>query len=141
MSDSNHQTTMKDTVYHLLPTNPVKDLNSAMCGRFNRIVVLCGKCNKGLRPFVLSYNFTCVECPDGHKNWWKFILAGFVLLTFSYQFVMMFNFNITSSHLHGVMLFSQVISIPTMGRMMLLAIDSQSKVLEAVKTVFPLYSF
>ena len=28
-----------------------------------------------------------------------------------------------------------------MGCMMLLAIDSQSKVLEAVKTVFPLYSF
>ena len=54
---------------------------------------------------------------------------------------MMSNINITSSHLHGVVLFSQVLSIPTMGRMMLLAIDSQSKVLEVVKTVFPLYSF
>ena len=58
--DSDHQTTMKDTVYRLLPTNLAKDLNSAMCGRFNRIGVLCSKCIKGLYPFVLSYNFTCV---------------------------------------------------------------------------------
>ena len=58
--DSDHQMTMNDKVYHLLPMNPAKDLNSAMCGRFNRTGVLCGKCNEGLYPFVLSYNFTCV---------------------------------------------------------------------------------
>ena len=139
--DSDHQTTMKDTVYHLLPTNPVKDLNSAMCGRFNRTGVLCGKCNKGLYPFVLSYNFTCVECPDGHKNWWKFILAGFVPLTFFYLFVMMFNINITSSHLRGVVLFSQVLSISSLTRIIMLTIENQPKALQAMKVLYLFYSF
>ena len=139
--DSDNQRTMRDTVYHLLPMNPAKDLNSAMCGRFNRTGVLCGQCNKGLYPFVLSYNFTCVDCPEGHKNWWKFILAGFVPLTFFYIFVMLFNINITSSHLHGVVLFSQILSTPSMCRMMLLATENQPKVLKAVKIAFPFYSF
>jgi hypothetical protein len=139
--DSDHQMTMNDKVYHLLPMNPAKDLNSAMCGRFNRTGVLCGKCNKGLYPFVLSYNFTCVECPDGHKNWWKFILAGFVPLTFFYIFVMLFNINITSSHLRGVVLYSQVLSTPQMARIILLTIENQHKVLTAVKVVYSFYSF
>ena len=86
---------------------------------------------------MLSYNFTCVECPDGHKNWWKFILAGFVPLTF---FIMLFNINITSSHLRGVVLYSQVFSIPQMTRI-ILTVENQQEVLKAMKAVYPLYSF
>ena len=94
--ESSAQTTMNDKVYHLLPRNPARDLNTTMCGRFNRSGVLCGKCNKGLYPYVLSYNFTCVECPNGSKKWWRFTLAGFVPLTFFYFFVMLFNILLTS---------------------------------------------
>ena len=68
-------------------------------------------------------------------------MAGFVPLTIFYIFVMLFNINITSSHLRGVVLFSQVLSTPSMGRMMLLAAENQPKVLKALKAVFPLYSF
>lgn len=135
--DSDHQMTMNDKVYHLLPMmNPAKDLNSAMCGRFNGTGVLCGKCNEGLYPFVLSYNFTCVECPDGHKNQWKFIPVGFVSLTFFY-------INITSSHLRGVVLldYSQVFSVPQMARIIVLTIEYQHKVLKAMKAVYPFYTF
>ena len=139
--DSDSQRTMKDTVCHLLPMNPAKDLNSAMCGRFNRTGVLCGKCNKGLCPFVLSYNFTCVECPDRNKNWWKFVLAGFVPLTFFYTFVMLFNINITSSHLRGVVLFSQFFSIPPLVRIIILTIENEPNVLKVAKAVYLLYSF
>ena len=98
----------------------MKDLNNIMCGRFNRTGVLCGKRKKDLYPFVLSYIFICVECPDGYKNWWKLILAEFVSLTLFYLFVMLFNINITSSHLCGVVLYSQV-SIPSMGCIIMLA--------------------
>ena len=139
--ESSAQTTMNDKVYHLLPRNPARDLNTAMCGRFNRSGVLCGKCNKGLYPYVHSYNFTCVECPNGSKNWWRFILAGFVPLTFFYFFVMLFNINITSSHLRGVVLFSQILSIPSTARIIMLTIENRPKVQEAVKIVYPLYSF
>ena len=61
--------TMYDRVYHPLPRNPVADLNDYMCGRFNRTGVLCGECQHGLSPLVLSYDLRCVDCPDGHKNW------------------------------------------------------------------------
>ena len=45
------------------------DLNENMCGRFNRTGISCGQCKNGTSPFVLSYNMSCVECPEGHKNW------------------------------------------------------------------------
>ena len=81
-----HQT-LHDVVYHHLPVSE-KELNSFMCtcGRFNRSGTLCGQCKSNHSPFVLSYNLSCVECPEGHKNWWKFVLAGFVPLTFFYLF-------------------------------------------------------
>ena len=72
--------TLYDRVYHPLPMNPT-ELTAEICGRFNRTGTPCGQCAPGLSPFVLSYNLSCVECPDGSKNWWKFLLAGFVPLT------------------------------------------------------------
>ena len=62
------------------------NLNEYMCGRFNRTGISCGQCKNGTSPFVLSYNMSCVECPEGHKNWWKFALVGFVPLTVFYFF-------------------------------------------------------
>ena len=52
---------------------------------------------------------------------------------------MLFNVNITSSHLRGVALYSRDLSIPSMGRIIMLTLVSQPKVLKAVKAVFPLY--
>ena len=82
--------TLYDRVYHPLPVNPT-ELTTKICGRFNRTGTLCGQCAPGLSPFVLSYNLSCVECPDGNKNWWKFVLAGFVPLTFFYMFIVVFK--------------------------------------------------
>ena len=129
-----------DRVYHPLPTNPTK-LNNFTCGRFNRSGMLCGQCESGLSPFVLSYNLSCVKCPDGHKNWWKFILAGYVPLTFFYFFIVVFNINVTSSRLHGVVLFSQAISIPALARILLLTFVTRPDFLQVIKIAFPLYSF
>ena len=133
--------TMYDRVYHHLPLNSTTGLNTFMCGRFKRTGTLCGRCKDGHSPFVLSYNFTCVECPDGHKNWWKFILAGFVPLTFFYFFMVFFNINITSSHLQGVVLFSQAISIPALARIILLSLVTRPDFLKTVKILLPFYSF
>ena len=132
--------TLYDRVYHPLPKNPTK-LTAKICGRFNRTGTLCGQCAPGLSPFVLSYNLSCVECPDGNKSWWKFILAGFVPLTFFYVFIVVFNINITSSRLHGVVLFSQAISMPALARILLLTFVTRPDFQKAVKIAFPLYSF
>ena len=132
-SDDNYQ-----DIYHKISDKT--DLNEYMCGRFNRTGISCSKCAKGLSPLVLSYNLSCVNCTDGHKNWWKFAVAGFVPLTFFYFFVVFFNINVTSSRLHGFILFSQALSTPPLVRIMLLATEDWPQALEAVKILEPFYS-
>ena len=133
-----------DLVYHILPEKPRELINNSVCSWFHRKGLLCGECEEGLSPFVLSYNLSCVECPSGYTNWGKFVLGGFVPLTFFYFFVVIFNINVTSSRLHGVVWFSQALSIPALVR----TIFSNSNfsrnhhdMLKAVKVFLPFYSF
>ena len=72
----------RDYIYTVLPQKPAELLNKSACTHFHRTGLLCGDCEEGHSPLVFSYSLNCVKCPDGHKNWWKFILAGFVPLTF-----------------------------------------------------------
>ena len=86
-------------VFTKLPASPRMLINESA---FHRTGILCGNCEHWYSPLVLSYNLTCVRCTDGKKNWWKFILVALVPLTFLYFFVVLFNINVTSSPLHGV---------------------------------------
>ena len=75
----NHRTRKNnDIVYYALPKRPKMLLNKSACSYFHRTGLLCGECEPGHSPLVLSYSLSCVECPDGHKNWWRFFLAAFV---------------------------------------------------------------
>ena len=130
------------TVYKELPTNAKMLINGSVCADFKRAGLLCGNCEDGYSPLVLSYNLSCVKCPDGHKNWWGFILVGFVPLTFFYFFVVLFNINVTSSHLHGVVWFSQALSLPALVRLIMLAVHNQYPNLLKLSKAFTLfYSF
>ena len=113
----------RDLVIRQLPKDPETLINNSACTYFHRTGLLCGDCEEGYSPLVLSYNLSCVECPDGHKNWWKFIVIGFVPLTVFYLFILAFNINVTSSRLHGVVWYSQAISMPSFTRIMLLALS------------------
>ena len=131
-----------DSIHKKLPQKPEALLNRSACTHFHRTGLLCGDCEEGYSPFVLSYNLSCVKCPDGHKNWWKFILAGFVPLTFFYFFVVIFNINVTTSRLHGVVWYSQVVSTPTLVRLMMSVLSHGSPHLRiATKTILVFYSF
>ena len=101
-----------DLYIETLPKNPEILINNSACTPFHRTGLLCGDCEEEYSPLVLSYNLSCVECPNGHKNWWKFILAGFLPLTVFYLFILVFNVNVTSSRLRGVVWYSQFISMP-----------------------------
>ena len=127
--------------YIPLPDNPKQLINNSICAQFHRVGLLCGDCEEGYSPFVLSYNLSCVRCPDGHKNWWKFILVGFVPLTFFYFCVVPFNINVTSSRLHGVVWFSQAVSMPILTRGLMFAFIQQEMILKAVKVSLVFYSF
>ena len=82
-----------------------------------------------------------MECPDGHKNWWKFILAGFIPLTAFYIFILAFNINVTSSHLHGVIWYSQAISMPALIQIILFTMSvKDTKYFKAAKVGLVFYS-
>ena len=129
-----------DKVYKELPANPKELIKKSVCTRFHRTGSLCGDCEEGYSPYVLSYNLSCVKCPDGHKNWWKFILAGFVPLTLFYLFVLLFNINVTSSRLHGVVWFSQALSVPALVRLIMIGISLRhQQYLTAAKVMLTFY--
>ena len=140
--ENHHSKNKNDLVTMPLPKRPEILLNVSICSYFNRAGLLCGDCEEGYSPLVLSYNLSCVRCPDGHKNWWKFILAGFVPLTFFYFFVLFFNINVTSSRLHGVVWYSQALSIPILLRVMFSALSQgYPKLMTAIKISMILYSY
>ena len=124
--------------YHIISDN--RDVNECMCGRFNRTGISCGKCKPGLSPFVLSYNLSCVQCPESRKNWWKFALTGFVPLTLLYFIVIFFNINVTSSRLHGYVLFSQALSTPAYVRILLISIENVPWLINVTKALEPFFS-
>ena len=138
----------KNLVIRQLPKNPEALINNSVCTHFHRTGLLCGDCEAGHSPPVLSYNLSCVECPDGYKNWWKFILAGFAPLTAFYFLILTFNINVTSSHLRGVIWYSQTASMSSSIRIVLLALTiekvqyfSFAKALLAIHTLWNLDLF
>ena len=133
---------IEDKVYHKLPATLEMLINQSACTRFHRKGLLCGDCEDGHSPLVLSYNLSCVECPDAHKNWWKFILVAFVPLTFFYFFIVLFNINVTSSRLHGVVIFSQALSMPAFVRIIFSRTSKGNSQLRiSSKIIMTLYSF
>ena len=132
----------RDHIYNKLPATPELLINDSACTPFHRTGLLCGDCEDELSPLVFSYDLSCVECPDGHKNWWKFILVAFVPLTFFYFFVVVFNINVTSSRLHGVVWFSQAISAPSLVRLVVIPFTyHKSSFLIAHKVTLIFHSF
>ena len=102
--------------YLSLPKN-VSQLNQFMCEkRWNRTGRLCGKCLPGHSPLAYSFDVRCVKCPEENRNIWKYILVAFGPLTIFYFAIVFFKINVTSSHLHGYVIFSQIISTPAFTR-------------------------
>ena len=128
-------------VYDILPQDPEKLINHSACAHFHRTGLLCGDCEEGHSPLVLSYNLSCVPCPDGRRNWWKFVLAGFIPVTLFYLFIVLFNINVTSSRLHGFVWVSQMGSMPAFIRIVFLNLEVHGNQLAVGKIFATLYSY
>ena len=132
----------KTSVHSWLPENPEALINGSICTYFHRTGLLCGDCQEGLSPLVLSYNLSCVRCPESHKNWWKFLLVAFVPQTLFYFVVLLFNINVTSTRLHGVVWYSQALSTPVLARLIMPVLSlSEPALLTPTKVIFIFYSF
>jgi hypothetical protein len=83
-----------------------------------------------------------VRCPDGNKNWWKFLLVAFVPLTFFYFIVLLFNINATSTRLHGVAWYSQALSMPVLVRLIMPVLSLNAPaLLKPAKVLFIFFIF
>ena len=109
-------------MHMILPCN-IHELDNQTCRPFKRTGRLCGKCLPGYSPIVYSYNMSCVECPEGSRNWWKFILAAFGPLTLFYFFILFFQVNVVSSSLHAVLFYSQAVVTSAHVRIVLFALE------------------
>ena len=122
----------------VLPMN-MSELNERLCGKFNRNGTLCGKCKNGYFPQVYSFNMTCIECPNGKANWWKYVLATFLPITLFYFVILLFRINITSSNLQGFVYCSQGIVMPAMMRTMFITVQSDKPITLVARYLGALY--
>ena len=129
--------------YRTLPESPERLVNNSICTDFHRTGLMCGDCEEGHSPLVLSYNLSCVKCPDGHKNWWKFVVVAFGPLTVLYIFVVLFNIHVTSSRLYGVAWFSQALSLPALARLIMINLvrHGDQQLVTTAKVFLLFYSF
>ena len=101
-----------------LPCN-VSELNQFMCADTNRDGQLCGRCQEGFAPPVYSYSLNCVNCSEyGYQNWLKYTAIAFGPLTLFSAAIIAFHISATSTYLHGYILFCQLLSIPSLVRIL-----------------------
>ena len=96
--------------YLQLPCD-VTELNSFMCGSFNRTGQLCSQCMPGLGPAVLSYYPKCIECLDSSYGWLVFIALGFLGPTLLCILVIVFRINALSASMNMFLFASHLISL------------------------------
>ena len=123
-----------DNVYNSLTQN-----NSIMtCSSFNRAGALCGQCLPEHYPLAYSFNLTCIKCPHVGWNWGKYIMAAYLPLTLFCFFVLFFQINAVTSHLHPVIWLSQSLSLPALLRTLFLH-NALHKHMMIAKIVLSLY--
>ena len=105
-----------DWVYHILPKKAF-DLNCSQsaCSWFNRKGLLCGEYDKGFSPFVISYDLMQLhEVSRWRQELVEVCCNCFYCSQIFYSIIVIFKINVTSSRLHGVIWFSQTISVPAL---------------------------
>ena len=133
---------LKDTLYRvkLSPNKIFSDINDVMCHQhFNRTGRLCGKCLPNFYPQAYSYNLTCVPCPEGNVNLWKYFLFSLAPLTGFYFLVLFFKISTTSSHLHGYIIFAQAVALPQFARIFIITLNFEPSFNYPIKFLGALY--
>ena len=124
--------------YHPLPQNGVI-LNKTMCADENRTGALCGRCQDNHYPLAYSFSLACIQCHHIHWNWARYIMAAYLPLTLFYLIVFFFKVNVVSGHLHHVVFFSQVMSIPALSRILYQSLQKQHAYFIGAKVLLSLY--
>ena len=116
-------------LYNDLPRSKseMKDYMCNMHAELHRTGTLCGMCQDGYYPLAYSFDMTCVQCPNGKSNWWKFLLAAFLPLTIFCIIILFFKINVVSSRFQGFLFYSQILSVPAMMRVLIFMANYDNK--------------
>ena len=101
---------IKYALHYLQLPCDVTELNSFMCGSFNRTGQLCSQCMPGLGPAVLSNSPQCIECLDSRYGWLAFIALGFLGPTLLCILVIVFRINALSASMNMFLFTCHLIS-------------------------------
>ena len=91
-----------------VPQN-VSDLNEFMCGGLNRTGLLCGKCQPGLGPVVLTNTLRCRKCLDSGLGWLLYVFLAAFPNTIFFLVILLFKIRITSGPLNAMILVCQTL--------------------------------
>ena len=91
-----------------VPQN-VSDLNEFMCGGLNRTGLLCGKCQPGLGPVVLSNTLKCMKCLDNGLGWLLYVFLAAFPSTIFFLAILFCKIRITSGPFNALILVCQTL--------------------------------
>ena len=89
-----------------VPQN-ISDLNEFMCGGLNRTGLLCGKCQPGLGPVVLSNTLKCMKCLDNGLGWLLYVSLAVFPSTILFLMILSCKIRITSGPFNAMILVCQ----------------------------------
>ena len=104
-----------DYAYDSLPFQ-TSNLNTKMCGTFNRTGTLCGKCSNNTYLRAYSYDMSCSSCGNEIYSFIMYIIVGYVPLTLFCILVLVLEINIPASQLLGYVFFCQILTSPVFAR-------------------------
>ena len=79
-----------------------------VCGQQRRKGLLCGECEDGLGPAVMSYTHPCVECQ--WYGWLLYIALSFIPATTLCCLIILLRINVLSPPLNAAVLFCQMVT-------------------------------
>jgi len=101
--------------YIPLPNN-ASDLNSFVCGPYNRDGLLCGRCKDGFSPGVATfiYNHKCVNCSQSstHYGWLAYIAVQFLPVTILFVIVVVFQVSAVTPSMNAFVFICQLTTLP-----------------------------
>lgn len=101
--------------YIPLPNN-ASDLNSFVCGPYNRDGLLCGRCKDGFSPGVATfiYNHKCVNCSQSSTDygWLAYIAVQFLPVTILFVIVVVFQVSAVTPSMNAFVFICQLTTLP-----------------------------
>ena len=145
--DENNQTIqMGYCVYNSVPFYSKNNhvfpitINNSICRSQNRTGALCGRCLPDHYPLAYSFNVTCIPCPHVRWNWFRYIMAAYLLLTLFYLFILIFKMNTTTSHFFTLISQCQLLSLPFVSQNLFITISKLGdNYLMVIQVLFSLY--